>query len=203
MDVAEVDRKVRWWDLMCVSTRGRSRFPSVLLHPPTLASSSARAAARCPAEAAQPRRRTTTRTSLRSTRCARSRQAGLESTSCERPHRDYRTRRRFPFPFLNRTSFQRFTRRRCGHRRGNVSDLLTSRDHLRRFRCVGIEVGGHGVRRVTVPDRRTARRVAVPDGNECVVGSRVSRPSRIESVRRLVSEPRCRGSGESDDGSSR
>ena len=33
IDVAEVvDAEVRWWDLVCVSTRGRSRFQSVLLH---------------------------------------------------------------------------------------------------------------------------------------------------------------------------
>jgi hypothetical protein len=36
--VAEVvDRKVCWKDLVCVSTRGGSQFPSVLLHPPPLA----------------------------------------------------------------------------------------------------------------------------------------------------------------------
>src|SRR5262245_18563029 len=34
IDVAEVvDSELRWWDVMCVSTRGRSRFPSVLLQP--------------------------------------------------------------------------------------------------------------------------------------------------------------------------
>ena len=36
-----------------------------------------------------------------------------------------------------------------------------------------------------------------------VVGSRISRPRRIESVCGLVSEPRRRGSRESDDGGSR
>jgi len=38
----------------------------------------------------------------------------LESTSCERSDRDYRTRRRFRFAFLHRVSFQRFTRRGAG-----------------------------------------------------------------------------------------
>ena len=33
----------------------------------------------------------------------------------------------------------------------------------------------------------------------CVVGSRVSRPNRIESLRGLVSKARCRSSGASDD----
>ena len=34
IDVAEVvDSELRWWDLVCVSTRGRSRFPSVRLQP--------------------------------------------------------------------------------------------------------------------------------------------------------------------------
>jgi len=34
IDVAEVvASEVRWWDLLCVSTRGGSQFPSVLLQP--------------------------------------------------------------------------------------------------------------------------------------------------------------------------
>ena len=34
IDVAEVvESEVRWWDLMCVSTRERIQFPSVLLQP--------------------------------------------------------------------------------------------------------------------------------------------------------------------------
>jgi hypothetical protein len=34
IEVAEVvDSELRWWDLVCVSTRGRSRFPSVLDRP--------------------------------------------------------------------------------------------------------------------------------------------------------------------------
>jgi hypothetical protein len=34
IDVAEVvDSEVRWWDLICLSTRGGSQFPSVLLQP--------------------------------------------------------------------------------------------------------------------------------------------------------------------------
>ena len=28
-----IDREMRWWDLVCVSTRERNRFPSVLLQP--------------------------------------------------------------------------------------------------------------------------------------------------------------------------
>ena len=45
---------MRWWDLVCVSTRGGSLFPSVLLHPPPLALRSSRALARCLAVAASP-----------------------------------------------------------------------------------------------------------------------------------------------------
>ena len=34
IDVAElVESELRWWDFVCVSTRGQSRFPSVLLQP--------------------------------------------------------------------------------------------------------------------------------------------------------------------------
>jgi hypothetical protein len=56
----------------------------------------------------------------------------LESISYERSNKDYRTRRRFPAGLPPSPSFQRLTRRERGHRLGIVSDLLTSRDHLRR-----------------------------------------------------------------------
>jgi len=50
--VAYGPNEVRSWDLVCVSTRGGSQFPSVLLHPPPLALRSSRALARCLAVAA-------------------------------------------------------------------------------------------------------------------------------------------------------
>ena len=46
----------------------------------------------------------------------------LESTTCERSVRDYRTRRSVPLPFLHGVSFQRFTGHERAHRPGAVSD---------------------------------------------------------------------------------
>jgi hypothetical protein len=60
----------RWWELrwcvsMCVSTRGRNLFPSVLLHPPSLAFTFSASSGEMSRRSGEPRRRTTTRTSLR------------------------------------------------------------------------------------------------------------------------------------------
>jgi hypothetical protein len=56
----------------------------------------------------------------------------LESISYERSNKDYRTRRRFPAGLPPSPFLSGLTRRERGHRLGIVSDLLTSRDHLRR-----------------------------------------------------------------------
>jgi hypothetical protein len=96
---------------MCVSTRERNQFPSVLLQP--LGHLSA-----------------------------------LESMTCERSDRDYRTRRTLPLPFLHCVSFQRFTGREGGHRPGIVSaslsraitygDFVALASRLARRTCVSI-----------------------------------------------------------------
>jgi hypothetical protein len=125
----------------------------------------------------------------------------LKSTTCERSDRDYRTRRHFPVPFRQGFFLSAAYTARLPALLKTVSDLLMSRDHLRRFSWLVSEFA-----RTNAPGNRSGTRPlsplmmvtnVLPFG---VVSSRVSRPSRIESVCGMVPAPRCRGCGQSDDG---
>jgi hypothetical protein len=63
--------------------------------------------------------------------------SALESTTCGRSRRDYRTRRCFPAAFSDPVSIQRVRHSRDSASVEIVSDLLMSPDHLRRFSPVG------------------------------------------------------------------
>jgi hypothetical protein len=114
---------------MCVSTRERNQFPSVLLQP--LGHLSA-----------------------------------LESMTCERSDRDYRTRRTLPLPFLHCVSFQRFTGREGGHRPGIVSASLSRAITYGDF----VELASRLARRTCVSIPRLTWRGGPVDGNgnDCV-----------------------------------
>jgi len=113
---------VRWWDFVCVSTRGGSQFPSVLLHPPTLASESI-------ASYGEMSRRSGFAAEADNHSDISPR---LESTSCGRPGTGWRKTSLHAYPDSACPIVPIVCNTRGATKTGIVSDLLIWRDHLRR-----------------------------------------------------------------------